>query len=133
MKILGILLLLVGLGALALFLWPVLDPEARPTNEARPPAKQYRRARIVAKAAAPAPKAEVEAGSVAAARSAASHGTDVHARKGPLCDTAFEASKARRVRVPKGAEIEGFAGRAGAEIGKDGKKGWRWVNLWAAW
>lgn len=136
MKYLGILLLLIGLGVLGVFLWPVLNPQARPAVDGAPAPKQYRRARVVAKAAAPPPVAE--AGSVASAREAAKKepagpGAS-HESQGPLCDRLLGSREAPRISLPRGARLEAYSGQTGGALSASkGERGWRWINLWAAW
>ena len=139
MKVLGVLLLLVGLCALGVFLWPVVNPQARPAAEGAAEPTPYRRARVVARAATPPPIAE--AGSVAAARAAAEKQEKASARpgaahepRGPLCDQLFEPRDAPRISLPKGAPLEAFSGHTGSALSSSKtSKGWQWVNLWAAW
>jgi thiol-disulfide isomerase/thioredoxin len=128
MKALGVLLLFIGLAVLGVFLWPVLNPQAGSDATAAPEATTYRRARVVARAATSAPLPKDDGKTVAATRAAAEAPTKESAPSGPFCDRLLSAKEGPRISLPKGAALPGLPASTG-----EAHKGWRWINLWAAW
>jgi len=120
-RVVGVLLLLVALGVLGVFVWPLVKPGAQPQS-ALPEAKGYSRAApVVAEAATSNTR---EPGQLEA-QAAKAH-DEAGGAKGPLCDKLYPADRAPVVRLPQGKHPRGGDPRA-----LPGQ--WQWLNLWAAW
>jgi thiol-disulfide isomerase/thioredoxin len=143
LRVLGVLALLGAMAALALFLLPILRPDVVPVAP-KATSSAYRRGRVVAVAAskAPTPDVSVDASPEVDSRPHdvrrpdgrraetvrprdAAEATEASAGAGPLCDRLLEPGQGPRVALPRGQTLRGAA--------PEGPRGWRWVNLWAAW
>jgi len=110
-RVLAVLILLVAIGLLGLFAWPLIHPEAVPGSPGsrQEPSRTQRVGLAVDAESEPEPGVEPE----------------VSESSGPLCDRLYDAQTARPLALPTVREFSpGPPARPNS---------WTFVNLWAAW